>query len=171
MAQRAINTCDIAHCTEHPLGFAVAMDSYPVGDFLFLFLLLFSFFFLFFSLLRSRDIPWVREIFPLVCGEVTGSCLGVFHWPTSLRPKTRGYYLIEAVWVCAAPSGRVFEPFWSDNGYTLCRFWSGIGFGFEGTTRVYERIYRSSSKWVRKKKNYANSKWNGMLFLLALISK
>ena len=70
MAQRAINTCDIAHCTEHPLGFAVAMDSYPVGDFLFLFLLLFSFFSLFFSLLRSRDIPWVREIFP---SHVVGS--------------------------------------------------------------------------------------------------
>ena len=32
--------------------------------------------------------------------------------------------------------------FWSENGYTLCPFWSGIGYGFEGTTGVYERIYR-----------------------------
>ena len=30
------------------------------------------------------------------------------------------------------PSGRVFAPFWSENGYTLCPFWSGIGFGFRG---------------------------------------
>lgn len=79
MAKRAINNCDIAHCTEHPLGFAVAMDSYPVGDFLFLFLLLFSCLFCFlvlfllFSLLRSRDIPWVREIF---ASRVVGSLLG-----------------------------------------------------------------------------------------------
>ena len=28
------------------------------------------------------------------------------------------------------PSGRVFAPFWSENGYTLCPFWSGIGLGF-----------------------------------------
>ena len=26
--------------------------------------------------------------------------------------------------------GRVFAPFWSENGYTLCLFWSGIGYGF-----------------------------------------
>ena len=30
---------------------------------------------------------------------------------------------------------------------------------FEGTTRVYERIYRFNSIWVRKKEKYANSKW------------
>ena len=30
------------------------------------------------------------------------------------------------------PSGRVFESFWSENGYTLCPFWSGIGYGFRG---------------------------------------
>jgi len=29
---------------------------------------------------------------------------------------------------------------------------------FEGTTGVYERIYRFSSKGVRKKEKYANSK-------------
>ena len=23
-----------------------------------------------------------------------------------------------------------FAPFWSENGYTLCPFWSGIGLGF-----------------------------------------
>ena len=28
------------------------------------------------------------------------------------------------------PSGRVFAPFWSENGNTLCPFWSGIGNGF-----------------------------------------
>ena len=30
----------------------------------------------------------------------------------------------------APPSGRVFAPFWSENGNTLCPFCSGIGNGF-----------------------------------------
>ena len=25
-----------------------------------------------------------------------------------------------------------FAPFWSENGYTLCSFWSGIGYVFPG---------------------------------------
>ena len=41
----------------------------------------------------------------------------------------------------------VFVPFWSENGCTLCLFWSGIGYGFfQGTTAstgVYEGIYRN----------------------------
>ena len=28
--------------------------------------------------------------------------------------------------------GRVFDPFWSENGYRLCPFWSGIGYGLWG---------------------------------------
>ena len=35
---------------------------------------------------------------------------------------------------CAALSCRAFASLWSENGYTLCPFWSGIGYGFEGTT-------------------------------------
>ena len=54
---------------------------------------------------------------------------------------------------------RVLAPFLSENGYTLCLFWSGIGYGFWGPTGVYKRIYRFNSKWVRKKEKYANSKW------------
>ena len=34
--------------------------------------------------------------------------------------------------VCAAPSGRAFASLWSENGYTLCPFWHGIGYGFRG---------------------------------------
>ena len=34
----------------------------------------------------------------------------------------------------AAPSGRVFGPFWSENGYTLCPFALESGMVFEGTT-------------------------------------
>ena len=30
---------------------------------------------------------------------------------------------------------------------------------FEGTTELYERLYRFNSKLVRKKETYANSKW------------
>ena len=42
------------------------------------------------------------------------------------------------------------------------------GMVFEGTTGVYERIYRFNSKWVRKKEKYANSKWIWRIFLFAL---
>ena len=53
---------------------------------------------------------------------------------------------ISHIEVCAAPSGRVFAPFWSENGYTLCSFSSGIGYGFRENLGVYERIYRFNSK-------------------------
>ena len=43
------------------------------------------------------------------------------------------------------------------------------GMVFEGTTRVYERIYRFNSKWVRKKEKYANSKWILRIFDAVLI--
>ena len=44
-------------------------------------------------------------------------------------------------------------------GIHFARFGLESGVVFEGTTRVYERIYRFNSKWVRKKEKYANSKW------------
>ena len=34
--------------------------------------------------------------------------------------------------VCAAPKGRVFALFWSEKGYRLCPFWSGIWCSFRG---------------------------------------
>ena len=45
-----------------------------------------------------------------------------------------GYFLILYIsHICmAAPSGRVFTPFWCENVNTLCSFWSGIGYGFRG---------------------------------------
>ena len=52
--------------------------------------------------------------------------------PATSKPLLRGLRI----------SGRVFAPFWSENGYTLHPFWSGIGYGFRGTTGEYERIYR-----------------------------
>ena len=48
--------------------------------------------------------------------------------------------------VCAAPSGRVFVPFWSENEYLFAHFGLESGMVFEGTTRVYERIYRFNFK-------------------------
>ena len=39
------------------------------------------------------------------------------------------YSLIKAIYVCAAPKGRGFAPFLSENGYRLCPFWSGFGYG------------------------------------------
>ena len=66
--------------------------------------------------------------------------------------------------------GMVFAPFWSENGYRLCLFWSEYsGMVFEG---MHERICRFNSKWIRKKEcKYANSRgilkksfcWQGVL--------
>ena len=44
-------------------------------------------------------------------------------------------------------------------GIHFAHFGLESGMVFEGTTLVYERIYRFNSKWVRKKEKYANSKW------------
>ena len=41
-------------------------------------------------------------------------------------------------------------------GIHFAHFGLESGMVFEGTTRVYERIYPSNSKWVRKKEKYAN---------------
>ena len=40
----------------------------------------------------------------------------------------------------------VFGPFWSEDGYTLCTFLSGIGIVFEGTTGMHGRSFRFNSK-------------------------
>ena len=51
-------------------------------------------------------------------------------------------------------STRVLVSKW----YGLCRLCLS-GIVFEGTREVYERIYHFSSKLLRKKEKYANSKW------------
>ena len=72
------------------------------------------------------------------------------------------YQILEVLSFCAPDRGggtrlyqlhRYVSPrvgflrrFLSENGYTLCPFWSGMGYSFEGTTGVYERIYRFNSK-------------------------
>ena len=42
------------------------------------------------------------------------------------------------------------------------------GMVFEGTSGVYEHIYRFNSKWRRKKEKYAISEWLWRIFLFAL---
>ena len=71
-------------------------------------------------------------------------------------------------YVCAAPSGRVFAPFWSENGYTPILVWNRVWFLRELRPGVYERIYRFNSKWVTKKEKYANSEWIWRIFWFAL---
>ena len=39
---------------------------------------------------------------------------------------------ISHIHVPPAPLGTVFGPFWSENQYTLCPFWSGVRYGFQG---------------------------------------
>lgn len=51
--------------------------------------------------------------------------------------KPPGEVLLYISQVCAAPKGMVLAPFRSENGYGVCTFCSGIGYGFvEGTTGV-----------------------------------
>ena len=54
-------------------------------------------------------------------------------------------------------------------GIHFAHFGLESGMVFEGTKRVYERIYRFNSKWVRKKEKYANSKWILRIFVAVLI--
>ena len=74
---------------------------------------------------------------------------GVNSWQTLFQTVSlvgEGYSLIKAQ-ICAAPSGRVFAPFWSENGYILCPFWSEIGYGFLGQLReCMNVIYSFNSK-------------------------
>ena len=71
------------------------------------------------------------------------------------------YSLIKAIYVCAAPKGRGFAPFLSENGYRLCPFWSGIGYSNRGNHRIvrtcssfqFLMIYTKkllNSDWLRK---------------------
>ena len=49
------------------------------------------------------------------------------------------------------PKGMVFAPFRSENGYTLCPFWSGIGSGFRGNYRSVRTSYLSFQFQMIKK--------------------
>ena len=46
------------------------------------------------------------------------------------------------------PKSRVFAPFWSEDGYMFAHFGLESGMAFQGTTRVYEGIYRFNAKWL-----------------------
>ena len=61
-----------------------------------------------------------------------------------------------------------FGRFGLKTGLDFAHFGLESGMVFGETTRLYERIYRFNSKWVRKKEKYANSKciWSIFLFVL-----
>ena len=60
--------------------------------------------------------------------------------------------------------GRVFAPYWSENGYTLCPFWSGIGFDFWGNCGIVWTYlsFQLYSKWVEKKEKFSMQIRNGI---------
>ena len=64
--------------------------------------------------------------------------------------------------------GRVFAPYWSENRYTLCPFWSGIGYDFWGNCGITWTYLSFQFQMSRKEREifYANSKWNWRIFLL-----
>ena len=62
------------------------------------------------------------------------------------------YSLIKAIYVCAAPKGRGFAPFLSENGYRLGPFWSGIGYGNRanyGIVRTYSS-FQFQMRWKER---------------------
>ena len=88
--------------------------------------------------------------------ETVGACasaavLGAGKDPGGYTPLHKPF------WHVPPQSRRVNAPLWSENGYRLCPFWSGIGYGFRGS---YGRVWthRFNSNRVRKKEKYANSK-------------
>ena len=46
------------------------------------------------------------------------------------HPGGGGGYTLKVSHICA--NGQGFGPFRSENGYRLCPFWSGMGYGFRG---------------------------------------
>ena len=62
--------------------------------------------------------------------------LVIFADQVFIDPRSSAYsfaVLCSPLWLMFVPSGRVFGPFWSENGYTLYPFWCGIAYGFRGT--------------------------------------
>ena len=55
----------------------------------------------------------------------------VYSAPLLLPGGVLPYISYTGMCPCAAPSGRVFGPCWSENGYTFCLFWS-VMYGFRG---------------------------------------
>ena len=66
-------------------------------------------------------------------------------YPLSISHKVR-----------AAPRGVVFALFCSEMDTDFSHFGLESGIVFQGTRGLYERIYPSNSKWVRKKEKCAN---------------
>ena len=65
--------------------------------------------------------------------------------------RSEGFYrIIKYLWSGfrrdIAAISLALSPFAVCRGYTLCLFWSGIGYGFRGNDGVYERIYRFNSR-------------------------
>ena len=67
-------------------------------------------------------------------------------------------------------SGRVFARFWSENGYTLCLFWSGIENDFRGNYGSVGRYLSSKFQMSKKEREICEFEMDLMsLFVCALI--
>ena len=89
--------------------------------------------------------------------ETVGACASTAVLWGGQRPAGGGTPLHKPFRYVPPHIRRVNAPLWSENGYRLCLFRSGIGYGFRGSYgRV--RTHRFNSKRVRKKEKYANSK-------------
>ena len=78
---------------------------------------------------KKNSITWGVKCQKFTLQKIVGNLLDKF------RKLYVNVWMNGHLKVCAAlasPSGRAFASLWSENGYTLCPFWSGIGYGFRG---------------------------------------
>ena len=81
----------------------------------------------------------------------------LFPWNHILRPPPGGTTLLYKPYRYVPPQWVGFlRRFGLKTGIRFAHFGLESGMVFEGTTGVHEGIDRSNSKWVRKKKKYAN---------------
>ena len=86
-------------------------------------------------------------------------------WGGGVTPLYKPYTML----VYAAPLGRVFVPFLSEVGYTLCPFWSGIEYGFQGNYGVYECIYRFKIQMIKKERQNCEFEMNLNFFFVCTL--
>ena len=88
----------------------------------------------------------------LFCTDIYVQCDGV-----------GGDIYVSHIGICR-PKGKGFALLWSENGYRLCSFSSGIGYGFQGncgSVRTYflNLLFQFQMSEKEREKLYANSKW------------
>ena len=78
----------------------------------------------------QRAKPVWAACFDQFLSDQTGPCSAFKAALRISRGRGGGTPLLFKLYRYGPPIGQGFAPFWAENGYTLCPFWSGIGYGF-----------------------------------------